>query len=406
MADDKRKVLWVSALVPYDKVPHAGGKTHNFYVKGLHKSGLFDIKLVTFAAYNELPNIDLADYGIDNHIILFNTNILKRIFWGIWWRIHRWNFLSRDAGNITPFVKHSVMKVLRELKRSGYAPDVIVLQWTSIVLLKEYISELFPGVPVVAVEEDVSYLGSKRQMEFETSLIKRYFKKKLYTALKHRELQALRESRLTIVNNVKDKKLLQTDDSSIKLFMWAPYFMSYLPLEHKGGTKDIIFYGAMSRPENYLSSEWFIKNVMPLLSKDYRFIIIGNGPHESLMKYQFDRVIITGFVDDPSPYFQSALCLAASLLLGAGVKIKVIEALSAGLPVLTNTIGIEGIEAVNGESYFHCETPQEYADVIIKLGNGEIDSEKVSAASKKLVREKHNYEETLKGLIEIMRTIA
>ena len=406
MADDKRKVLWVSALVPYDKVPHAGGKTHNFYVKGLHKSGLFDIKLVTFAAYNELPNIDLADYGIDNHIILFNTNILKRIFWGIWWRIHRWNFLSRDAGNITPFVKHSVMKVLRKLKRSGYAPDVIVLQWTSIVLLKEYISELFPGVPVVAVEEDVSYLGSKRQMDFETSPIKHYFKKKLYVALKHKELQTLRESSLTIVNNVKDKKLLQTDDSSIKLYMWASYFMSYLPFEHKGGTKDIIFYGAMSRPENYLSAEWFINNVMPLLSKDYRFIIIGNGPHESLKKYQSDRVIITGFVDDPSPYFQNALCLAAPLVLGAGIKIKVIEALSAGLPVLTNTIGIEGIEAVNGESYFHCETPQEYADVIIKLGNGEIDSEKVSAASKKLVREKHNYEETLKGLIEIMRTIA
>ncbi len=100
------------------------------------------------------------------------------------------------------------------------------------------------------------------------------------------------------------------------------------------------------------------------------------------------------------------MCLAAPLLLGAGVKVKVIEALSAGLPVLTNTIGIEGIEAVNGESYFHCETPQEYADVISRLGNGEIDSEKVSAASKALIREKHNYEATLKEFIAIMQTIA
>jgi len=406
MTDNRRKVLWVSEFVPYDKVPHAGGKIHNFYIKGLHKSGLFDIKLVTFAAHNELPKLDLADYGIDHHLILLHTNIFKRAFWSIWRRIHRWNLLSRDKGCVLPFYKYSVCKVLRGLKRSGYAPDVIILQWTSMVLLKEYISDIFPGVPVVAVEEDVSYLGSRRQMEFETSPLKRYLQKKLYLALKHTELQVLHDSQLVIVNNIKDKKLLQSDDSSINLFMWAAYFMSYLPLEHKAGTKDILFYGAMSRPANYLSAEWFINNVMPLLSKDYRFIIMGDGPHASLMKYQSDRVIITGFVDDPSPYFQNAMCLAAPLLLGAGVKVKVIEALSAGLPVLTNTIGIEGIEAVNGESYFHCETPQEYADVISRLGNGEIDSEKVSAASKALIREKHNYEATLKEFIAIMQTIA
>ena len=389
-----------------DKVPHAGGKTHNYYLKGLHKSGLFNIKLVTFAAKPEIPNIDLADYGIDHHLIFFNTNIFKRMAWGILYRLHKWNFLSHDAGGVTPFARYSAHKILRDLKRSGYSPDVVILQWTGMVLLKEYIDELFPGVPVVAVEEDVSYLGSKRVMEFETSPIKRYLKKKLYLALKSKELKALRESALTIVNNVKDKKLLQSDDKRINVWMWAAYFISYLQLEHKGGTKDIIFYGAMSRPENYLSAEWFINNVMPLLSKDYRFIIIGNSPDKSLMKYASDRVIITGFVDDPSPYFQNALCLAAPLLLGAGVKIKVIEALSAGLPVLTNDIGIEGIEAVNNESYFHCGTPEEYADVITRLGNGEIDCEKVSAASKALIREKHNYEKTLKEFISIIQDIA
>ena len=72
-----------------------------------------------------------------------------------------------------------------------------------------------------------------------------------------------------------------------------------------------------------------------------------------------DVITVTGFVKEISKYFEQSLCLVAPLVLGAGIKIKVLEAMSAGLPVLTNQIGIEGIPAQNGIHYYYCERPQE-----------------------------------------------
>ncbi len=59
--------------------------------------------------------------------------------------------------------------------------------------------------------------------------------------------------------------------------------------------------------------------------------------------------------------------MALPLLRGAGIKIKVLEGLSAGIPVLTNEVGIEGIGAAPGTEYLHCTTPEEYAKIVKDL---------------------------------------
>ena len=58
------------------------------------------------------------------------------------------------------------------------------------------------------------------------------------------------------------------------------------------------------------------------------------------------------------------MCMVAPLILGAGIKVKIIEAFFSGIPVLTNEIGIEGIHAENGKDFLFCKTPQDYADAI------------------------------------------
>ena len=106
------------------------------------------------------------------------------------------------------------------------------------------------------------------------------------------------------------------------------------------------------------------------------FYIIGGNPHQSLFKYESERIHITGFVDSIDFYFSNCIALVVPLLLGAGIKVKVLEAMSAGVLVLTNDIGIEGIPAKDGEHYFHCESATDYKNLLNKL---EIDgySEKI-----------------------------
>lgn len=152
--------------------------------------------------------------------------------------------------------------------------------------------------------------------------------------------------------------------------------------------KDILFFGAMARPENSLSAIWFIENVLPRLTDlDIRFVILGSNPPGELKKYQSDRVYITGFVDSITPYFSQSMCLVAPLVLGAGIKIKVLEALSSGIPVLTNEIGIEGIPAKNEQEYFQCTKPEEYEAMIRCIYNKKFDEKYIENKAKEFIRE-------------------
>ena len=61
-------ILWISACVPYDSVPHAGGKNHNFYLKQIFKKN-HNLELLSFYSSDEKDKIDLDKYGIKNHLI-------------------------------------------------------------------------------------------------------------------------------------------------------------------------------------------------------------------------------------------------------------------------------------------------------------------------------------------------
>ena len=69
-----KNLLWLSLRVPYDNVPHAGGKTHNYYIKSFNKTKKFNIKLLSFCYPNELKNIDLEQYSIENDISVIKRN--------------------------------------------------------------------------------------------------------------------------------------------------------------------------------------------------------------------------------------------------------------------------------------------------------------------------------------------
>ena len=87
------------------------------------------------------------------------------------------------------------------------------------------------------------------------------------------------------------------------------------------------------------------------------------------------------------------------MLLGAGIKVKILEAMSAGLPILTNDIGIEGIPAKTNKEYLHCETPEDYAGGIEKLLSDRSFADEMAKNSKELLAKNFNKKESLEKLI-------
>lgn len=132
---------------------------------------------------------------------------------------------------------------------------------------------------------------------------------------------------------------------------------------------DALFVGTLSWYANQEGLSWYIENVLPNLSRPLHHQIVGGGASAGLSRklHATNHLTAHGYVDDLEPFYQSAKCLVAPLLSGSGIKIKIINALARGLPVVTTSCGIEGFPAGFGPAILVQESPQEFAESVQKL---------------------------------------
>lgn len=395
----KYKMLIISPLVPYDNVGHAGGKIHNYYLKRFNSDEKFQVKLITFADMCEKPNIDLESYNVDSKIFFNKSGSLYKLKKNILYNfMNKINPYEKNAGFVDYYNKHLIIKYLNKLKKIGYYPDVIILTWTQVVLMINDVKKIYPLSKYIAIEHDVSYLSLYRKYMYEKNSIKKYFRLIKYKRLKKVETETLKNFDCVMPLNIKDMNLLikENVDKYTKLDYICPYFSDLSFVKPKFEKNNIIFFGAMNRRENYESCIWFIESVFNKLlkiDKSFKFFIVGNKPDKCLDKYSSPNIIITGFVDNVDEYFNKSLCMVAPLIFGAGIKIKVLEGMSSGLPVLTNDIGIEGIPASPNE-FMYCKNGDDYINSILLLKNNTNKAIEIGNNSKHFIRENFNLDKS------------
>ena len=109
-------------------------------------------------------------------------------------------------------------------------------------------------------------------------------------------------------------------------------------------------------------------------------------------------VIVTGEVDNVKRVVGDSALMIAPMLFGTGIKTKIVEAMSWGVPVVTNQIGIEGIDANHGEDLFVCDSDEEIVrNVLLLLNNDELN-DKVSRNSVRYVASHFSSSATLKNM--------
>lgn len=383
------KVLWISLNAPTERSGKAGGNTFNYYFRSFYEDGQFDVKLI--AANIDNPPIYQMREG-DYFILerkpgligkLSRLSSLESIY-------NPWN---RNANLISNQFVRFVKDKIRELLSSEFYPKVVILEWTQCVILANIVHAMLPNAKLIASEHDVTFVGYERKTSYYKGLQKLIWNHRARWE-KRIELSSLNKCDLILPHNPDNIDLIVSNGIPKKRCQWlVPFFNDMGKIIRKRGVStDILYYGAMSRPENYLSALWFANEVLPLLKDiNIRFVILGSNPTKELKELESNRVHVTGFVDSVEPYFENSLCLVAPLVLGAGIKVKILEALSSGIPVLTNSIGIEGIPAKNGADYYHCEKPMDYVEVIRDLLSG-----KLGLSGKEFIANNYSVKNSLK----------
>lgn len=403
----QKKLVWISPFLPYNTVNHAGGKVLNYYLNKLVDRSEFDIRILAFYKPDEISKFTL-DQKVKCDLFCYHNAGIKKILRNLMDLNSLKNPFNKYANMTTKYLELNILKTLKRYKSDDYYPEYIILDGTQIMFYASKIREIFPLAKLIGIEVDVSLLSYQRRISLAKEGLQKKLAKIRYINIEREEVRAINNCNLVILNNEKDRKLLDNYHITTPLKVWSVYYDMF-PMKHmvkKSDCQDVIFYGAMSRVENYMTAQWLIEKVKPLLlDTNVRFVIVGGNPPEFLKSYEDEKTIITGFVDDVTTYFMNGLCMAAPLVLGAGIKIKILEAFTSGLIVLTNEIGIEGIPGTDGVDYFFCETPEEYANRIKELIAGKHDTSKMALSARQLVLNNFNYEKSSADFVEWLKEI-
>jgi polysaccharide biosynthesis protein PslH len=130
--------------------------------------------------------------------------------------------------------------------------------------------------------------------------------------------------------------------------------------------------GTMFWPPNVDGVLWFARQVWPLVlqrAPDARLVVMGKRPPASVQALPANcpSIEVLGYVPDPKPYLQETAAFIVPLWAGAGMRVKIIDAWCWGLPIVSTTLGAEGIAVRDGEDILIADEPAAFANAIMRL---------------------------------------
>jgi glycosyltransferase involved in cell wall biosynthesis len=170
---------------------------------------------------------------------------------------------------------------------------------------------------------------------------------------------------------------------------------------------DVFTMGSMHYPPNADGIRWFACEVFPLVQSVLpaaTLIIAGKNPPKDLVQLGSDerrRIRVLGYVPDLLPFLARAAAVVVPVRAGGGMRVRILEAFSRGVPVITTTVGLEGIEAVPGQDVLVADEPARFADMLLRLMQDESLQARLAAGGRRLAEERYDWRVALRELDEI-----
>ena len=135
---------------------------------------------------------------------------------------------------------------------------------------------------------------------------------------------------------------------------------------------NLVFTGSMDWLPNEDAIRYFTEQIMPRIKQsvpDVTLTVVGRDPYPGLVELskQDPSVIVTGRVEDVRPYMDEAAVYIVPLRIGGGTRLKIYEAMAMEKPIVSTSIGAEGLPVMNGTEIVLADTPESFADAVVKL---------------------------------------
>jgi polysaccharide biosynthesis protein PslH len=184
------------------------------------------------------------------------------------------------------------------------------------------------------------------------------------------------------------------------------------PVPRAENSLNILTMGTLYYPPNADGIRWFIQQVFPLVRQKLpgaKLTIIGKGPPKDFWKLAADEtsgIVTTGFVPELDPYFAGSAVTVVPVRAGGGMRVRILEAFSRAAPVVTTTVGLEGIGACPGEDVLVADSPEDFARSLIDLLQDRELQQKLSTNGRQLVEEKYDWQVVLGELDRVYQDLS
>lgn len=167
--------------------------------------------------------------------------------------------------------------------------------------------------------------------------------------------------------------------------------------------KDVVFVGLMSYLANVEGICWFYDAIWPLVKArdpEARLWIVGKNPRPEVSRLAGPDVVVTGSVPDVAGYYRRARVFVCPLRVGSGTRLKILEAFSWGVPVVSTPLGCSGIEARPGEHLLVAGSSEDFARAVVSVLDDDALAQRLGRAGRDLAAARYTWERVAQTLNE------
>jgi polysaccharide biosynthesis protein PslH len=171
----------------------------------------------------------------------------------------------------------------------------------------------------------------------------------------------------------------------------------------------LMFIGHMGYPPCVDAMLFFCREIFPFIRHKIDLAelwIVGRDPRQEVLELDGNGVHVTGRVEDVVPYYQQSAVCVVPLRAGGGTRLKILEAMALGRPVVSTTIGCEGLDVVDNEHLLIADEPKQFAEKTVRLLADQQLYQHIATEGRKLVVRKYDWNIIADRMMQIYNELA
>lgn len=387
------RILWLSHFVPYPPTGGALQRTHHLLREVTRRH---DVSLVALNQRSILPTQQAVDDAIQ---VLSEWCVDVRVF-PMPWDASSWHRTAVRAGSFftpTPFETNWMSSpTLARWLALHDGRDVFDLIHVDSIGLTPFL-QYCPRAPVVLTHHNVESQLVRRRAKLEPRMLHRLYLRREAAKLEVWERHVCPAVGINVTVSELDRGRLQDVAGDVRTVVVengvdVEYFRPGVSgCVENGG---LLFAGSLGWFANRRAVGFFLEEIWPALQADgadRTMTFAGRDPPPELSSSHDPRVIVTGAVPDIRPYFDAASIYVCPIRDGGGTRLKVLDALAMGKPMVATALAVEGLDLVDGIHFLQAERPEQFVHQIRRLESDPELRQRLGRAGRSLVEERYSW---------------